>query len=74
MEQKARYFGRSSFTRWVVPVDDNHCVALAWGNFGERGDPNEYNSKEGCERIEGWRNYGSKHGKKSRKDLATQKL
>jgi len=49
---KARYFGRSSFTRWVVPVDDNHCVALAWGNFGERGDPNKYNSKEGCERIE----------------------
>ena len=49
---KTRYFGRSSFTRWVVPVDDNHCVALAWGNFGERGDPNKYNSKEGCERIE----------------------
>ena len=49
---KVRYFGRSSFTRWVVPVDDNHCVALAWGNFGERGDPNKYNSKEGCERIE----------------------
>jgi hypothetical protein len=49
---KTRYFGRSSFTRWVVPVDDNHCIALAWGNFGERGDPMEYNSKEGCERIE----------------------
>jgi len=25
---------------------------LAWGNFGERGDPIEYNTKEGCERIE----------------------
>ena len=49
---KTRYFGRSSFTRWVVPVDDNHCIALAWGNFGERGDPMEYNTKEGCERIE----------------------
>jgi phenylpropionate dioxygenase-like ring-hydroxylating dioxygenase large terminal subunit len=49
---KTRYFGRSSFTRWVVPVDDNHCIALAWGNFGERGDPIEYNTKEGCERIE----------------------
>ena len=49
---KTRYFGRSSFTRWVVPVDNNHCVALAWGNFGERGDPIEYNTKEGCERIE----------------------
>ena len=50
---KSRYFGRSSFTRWVVPVDDNHCVAIAWANFGERGDPIEYNNKEGCERIEG---------------------
>ena len=50
---KKRYFGRSSFTRWVVPVDDSHCVALAWGNFGERGDPLKYNNKEGCERIEG---------------------
>jgi hypothetical protein len=50
---KTRYFGRSSFTRWVVPVDDHHCVALAWANFGERGDPIEYNTKEGCERIEG---------------------
>ncbi len=49
---KTRYFGRSSFTRWVVPKDDNHCIALAWGNFGERGDPIEYNNKEGCERIE----------------------
>ena len=49
---KTRYFGRSSFTRWVVPVDDNHCVALAWANFGERGDPIEYNNQEGCERIE----------------------
>ena len=41
---KARYFGRSSFTRWVVPVDDSHCVAIAWGNFGERADPIEYNN------------------------------
>ncbi|MDA9663488.1 aromatic ring-hydroxylating dioxygenase subunit alpha, partial [Candidatus Pelagibacter sp.] len=49
---KSRYFGRSSFTRWVVPVDDYHCVALAWANFGERGDPLEYNNQEGCERIE----------------------
>ena len=49
---KTRYFGRSSFTRWVVPVDDNNSIALAWGNFGERGDPIEFNTKEGCERIE----------------------
>ena len=49
---KSRYFGRSSFTRWVVPVDDYHCKALAWANFGERGDPLEYNNQEGCEKIE----------------------
>jgi len=45
-------YGRSSFTRWVVPVDDRHCVALAWANFGDRGDPIEYNNQEGYERIE----------------------
>ena len=49
---KSKYFGRSSFTRWVVPVDDHNCVALAWANFGERGDPIEYDNQEGYERIE----------------------
>jgi len=49
---KTKLFGRSSFTRWVVPIDDTHSVSLAWGNFGERGDPIEYNTKEGCELIE----------------------
>jgi nitrite reductase/ring-hydroxylating ferredoxin subunit len=47
-----RYFGRSAFTRWVVPVDDESSVAFAWGNFGDRCDPHEYNTKEGCELIE----------------------
>jgi hypothetical protein len=27
-------------------------MAFAWGNFGERGDPLEYNNKEGMERME----------------------
>ncbi len=49
---KTKYFGRSSFTRWVVPVDDHNCVAIAWANFGERGDPIEHDNKEGYERIE----------------------
>ena len=47
-----KFFGRSAFTRWVVPVDDENCIAYAWGNFGERGDPLEFNTKEGMERIE----------------------
>ena len=49
---KTKYFGRSSFTRWVVPIDDHNCMAIAWANFGERGDPIEYDNKEGYERIE----------------------
>ena len=49
---KTKYFGRSSFTRWVVPIDDHQCVAIAWANFGERGDPIEYDNKEGYEKIE----------------------
>ena len=49
---KTKFFGRSSFTRWVVPIDDTHSMSLAWGNFGKRGDPFEYNTKEGCELIE----------------------
>ncbi len=47
-----RHFGRSAFTRWVVPVDDEHCIAFAWGNFGERGDPHKYNTPEGMQMIE----------------------
>ncbi len=49
---QTRYFGRSAFTRWVVPVNDENCIAFAWGNFGERGDPMEFNTKEGMERME----------------------
>ncbi|MEM7424729.1 MAG: aromatic ring-hydroxylating dioxygenase subunit alpha [Pseudomonadota bacterium] len=49
---KPHYFGRSSFTRWVVPIDDVSCMSIAWANFGERGDPHEYNNQEGCELIE----------------------
>ena len=49
---KTKLFGRSSFTRWVVPIDDTHSMSLAWGNFGERGVTIEYNTKEGCELIE----------------------
>ena len=49
---KTKYFGRSSFTRWVVPTDDHSCVAIAWANFGDRGDPIEYDNNEGYEKIE----------------------
>ena len=49
---KEKAFGRSAFTRWVVPVDDESCIAYAWGNFGERGDPLEWNTPEGMQLIE----------------------
>lgn len=49
---KPKYFGRSAFTRWVVPVDNQNCIAYAWGNFGDRGDPLEFNTQEGMERME----------------------
>ncbi len=49
---KSSYFGRSAFTRWVVPLDDKRCIAYAWGNFGERGDPMEWNTPEGMQLIE----------------------
>ncbi len=47
-----RYFGRSCFTRWVVPVDDEHSIVYAWANFGDRWDPHDYNTREGHEMIE----------------------
>ena len=49
---KVRYYGRSSFTRWVVPLDDENTTCFAWANFGDRGDPPEYNTPEGPELIE----------------------
>lgn len=49
---KQRYYGRSAFSRWVVPIDDEHTICYAWANFGDRGDPPEYNTPEGPELIE----------------------
>ena len=39
-------------TRWVVPIDDENSIVYAWANFGERGDPSQYNTQHGCELIE----------------------
>jgi nitrite reductase/ring-hydroxylating ferredoxin subunit len=49
---KQRYFGRTSFARWVVPIDDSRTMCFAWAVFGERGDPPAYNTPEGPELIE----------------------
>lgn len=47
-----RLYGRTAFSRWVVPVDDENTLAIAWANFGDRGDPPEWNTPEGPELIE----------------------
>ena len=49
---RQRYYGRSAFVRWVVPIDDENTMALAWACFGERGDPPAWNTPEGPELIE----------------------
>ena len=49
---QVRYYGRSSFSRWVVPLDDENTVCFAWANFGDRGDPEEWNTPDGPELIE----------------------
>ncbi len=49
---RRRYFGRTAFARWVVPVDDRETLCLAWAIFGERGDPERFNTPEGPELIE----------------------
>ena len=46
------YYGRTAFSRWVVPIDDENTTAFAWALFGERADPESYNTPEGPELIE----------------------
>jgi nitrite reductase/ring-hydroxylating ferredoxin subunit len=50
-----KYFGRNSFTRWVVPVDNEVTRVMGWANFGERTDPpkSEWMSPAGIDVIEG---------------------
>ncbi|MEM7170538.1 MAG: aromatic ring-hydroxylating dioxygenase subunit alpha [Pseudomonadota bacterium] len=49
---KSIYYGRTSFVRWVVPIDDVETMCFAWAVFGERADPPEYNTPDGPELIE----------------------
>ena len=52
---RPKYFGRPSFTRWVVPVDDENTRVIAWANFSERADPPraQWMTPESIEIIEG---------------------
>jgi len=49
---RSLYYGRTAFARWVVPADDENTTAFAWAIFGDRADPEEYNTPEGPELIE----------------------
>ena len=46
------YYGRTAFSRWVVPIDDETTTAFAWAVFGDRADPEEYNTPKGPDLIE----------------------
>ena len=47
-----RYFGRNTFFRWCVPLDDTTTKVVAWANFGERTDPTEWNTPDNIEILE----------------------
>ncbi len=52
--KEPKYFGRSSFSRWIVPVDDTHCTVLAYRHFNPRAEAprDEWRTPEALERID----------------------
>ena len=49
-----KYFGRNSFTRWIVPVDDTHTTVLAFRHFNPRAESprDEWRTPEALEEID----------------------
>tara|TARA_A100001037_G_scaffold299055_1_gene323880 strand:- start:5 stop:1345 length:1341 start_codon:yes stop_codon:yes gene_type:complete len=47
-----RYFGRNTFFRWCVPIDNTNTKVVAWANFGSRTDPTEWNTPDNIEILE----------------------
>ena len=49
-----KYFGRNSFSRWVVPVDDTHTSVLAFRHFNQRAEQSspELRTPEALEKID----------------------
>lgn len=49
-----KYFGRNSFSRWVVPIDDTHTTVFAFRHFNHRSEESrpELRSPEALERID----------------------
>ena len=47
-----KHFGRCSFTRWVVPVDNETSKIVSLAHFGDRTESPEMNTQSGLECIE----------------------
>ena len=52
--RRRKYFGRGSYSRWLVPLDDLNTRVYVLGHFNERSDPfrEEYARKENLEVME----------------------
>ena len=52
--KEPKYFGRNSFTRWVVPIDDENTTVLAFRHFNPRAETarDEWRTPEALERID----------------------
>lgn len=42
------YFVRTGLTRWIVPVDDENCIYVAWRHFNKETDPHGKGKPELC--------------------------
>lgn len=45
---RSTYFVRTGLTRWVVPVDDENSITIAWRHFNEETDPHGRGRKDLC--------------------------
>ena len=52
--KRRKYFGRGSYSRWLVPLDDLNTRVYVLGHFNERSDPyrEEYARQENLEVME----------------------
>lgn len=39
--KRVRFFGRSGYTRWQVPIDSRHTRVMGWRHFNDIADPPE---------------------------------
>jgi hypothetical protein len=43
-----KYFTGVSLTKWIVPVDDTHCLMLGYRHFNDEVDPAGVGREDGC--------------------------